>query len=112
MAKTSCGGTTKACSGISLIKSIDPLKVEIVETVWDDSLRKGGKVLAVETNKAFEAIPLEYDWCIYIQADEVLHEKDYPEIKEAMLKYKDDSVVEGLLFKYYHFCVIVNLLLN
>lgn len=88
---------------LSLIKSIDPLKVEIVETVWDDSLRKGGKVLAVETNKAFEAIPLEYDWCIYIQADEVLHEKDYPEIKEAMLKYKDDSVVEGLLFKYYHF---------
>ena len=88
---------------LALIKSIDPLKVEIVETVWDDTLREGGKVLAVETNKALDAIPLEYDWCIYIQADEVLHEQDYPEIKEAMLKYKDTSAVEGLLFKYLHF---------
>lgn len=88
---------------LALIKSIDPQKIEIIETVWDDSLKKGGKVLAEETNKALDAIPAEYDWSIYIQADEVLHEKDYPAIKEAMLKYKDDSVVEGLLFKYYHF---------
>lgn len=88
---------------LALIKSIDPQKIEIVETVWDDSLRKGGKVLAVETNKAFDAIPIEYDWCIYIQADEVLHEQDYPTIKEAMLQYKDASEVEGLLFKYLHF---------
>ena len=88
---------------LTLIKSIDPQKIEIVETVWDDSLRKGGKVLAAETNKALDAIPIEYDWCIYVQADEVLHEQDYPAIKEAMLQYRDTSEVEGLLFKYLHF---------
>ena len=88
---------------LDLIKSIDPKKIEIVKTVWDDSLREGGKVLAVETNKAMDAISSEFDWFIYIQADEVLHEKDYPAIKEAMRAYKDDSKIEGLLFKYLHF---------
>lgn len=69
---------------LALIKSIDPKGIEIVKTVWDDSLRQGGKVLALETNKAFDAVSADFDWCVYIQADEVLHEKDYPEILRAM----------------------------
>jgi hypothetical protein len=88
---------------LALVKSIDPEKIVILETVWDDSLRQGGKVLAAETNKAFDAIASDFDWCIYIQADEVLHEKDYPIIMDAMRAYRDDSKVEGLLFKYLHF---------
>ncbi len=88
---------------LALVRSIDPEKIVVLETVWDDSLRQGGKVLAVETNKAFDAIASEYDWCIYIQADEVFHENDYPKIIEAMRTYQDDSKIEGLLFKYLHF---------
>lgn len=88
---------------LALIKSIDPKRIEIVKTVWDDSLRQGGKVLALETNKAFDAVSADFDWCVYIQADEVLHEKDYPEILRAMKAYKDDAKIEGLLFKYLHF---------
>ena len=41
---------------LSLIKSIAPDKIKIIETVWDDSQRTGGKTLADETNKAFSAI--------------------------------------------------------
>lgn len=88
---------------LSLIKSIDPQKISVIETVWDQSLRQGGRVLAVETNKAFDAIGSEYDWCFYIQADEVIHENDYPAIRNAMIEWKDNTEVEGLLFKYYHF---------
>jgi hypothetical protein len=88
---------------LDLIKSIDPQKISVIETVWDQSLRQGGRVLAVETNKAFDAIGEEFDWCFYIQADEVIHENDYPAIREAMLKWKDNQNVEGLLFKYFHF---------
>lgn len=88
---------------LQLIKSIDPSKISVIETVWDQSLRQGGRVLAVETNKAFDAIGSEFDWCFYIQADEVVHENDYPAIREAMLKWKDNQNVEGLLFKYFHF---------
>ncbi|MFZ1226914.1 MAG: glycosyltransferase family 2 protein, partial [Saprospiraceae bacterium] len=36
-----------------LIRSIDSDKIEIHHSTWDDTLREGGRVLAVETNKAF-----------------------------------------------------------
>ncbi|MDD3286298.1 MAG: hypothetical protein PHY75_01090 [Bacteroidales bacterium] len=85
-----------------LIKSIDSNKIRIIHTTWDDSLRKGGKVLAVETNKAFNQIK-EADWAFYIQGDEVIHEKYLPIIKESMEKWKDDQKVEGLLLNYTHF---------
>lgn len=88
---------------LDLIKGIDSDKIRIVETVWDESLRKGGRVLAVETDKAFSAISKDVDWAFYIQGDEVIHEKFLPEIKNAMLRYKGDTKVEGLLFNYAHF---------
>ncbi len=88
---------------LNLIRSINDEKIVIVETVWDDSLRKDGLVLSVETNKALDAIVGEYDWCFYIQADEVLHEKYHPVIKAEMERWANDKNVEGLLFKYLHF---------
>lgn len=88
---------------LQLIKSINDPKIKIIETVWDDSLREGGKVLADETNKAYEAISEKADWCFYIQGDEVIHENYLPVIKEGMQKWKDDKTVEGLLFNYTHF---------
>jgi hypothetical protein len=86
-----------------LIQSIDSSKIRQFPSVWNDQLRSGGKVLAEETNKAFDHIRADADWCIYIQGDEVIHEKYYQAIEEAMRIYKNDSRVEGLLFKYLHF---------
>jgi hypothetical protein len=86
-----------------LVSSIDSAKIKIFHSVWDDSLRKGGKVLAVETNVAFNHVPEDADWCVYLQADEVIHEQYYSAIRRAMEKYLDDKEVEGLLFKYLHF---------
>lgn len=88
---------------LQLIKNINSPKIKIIETVWDDSLRHGGQVLAIETNKAFDAISKDVDWCFYIQSDECVHEKHLVSIKEEMLKYRDDKQVEGLLFNYVHF---------
>jgi hypothetical protein len=88
---------------LELIKSIDPEKIKIIETVWDESLREGGRVLAVETDKAFNAIPEDSDWAFYIQGDEVVHEDYLEEIRTAMEKHKDDKDVDGLLFHYLHF---------
>src|SRR5438045_1755818 len=83
---------------LQLIRSINSPKIKIIATVWDESLRVGGKVLADETNKAFATVSADTDWAFYIQGDEVIHEKYLPVIKEAMQKYKDDKSVEGLLF--------------
>ncbi|HSY77247.1 MAG TPA: glycosyltransferase family 2 protein [Bacteroidia bacterium] len=88
---------------LNLIKSIPSDKIKIVESVWDDSLRKGGVLLAIETNKALDAVPADADWLVYLQADEILHERDIDSIKEAMEKWKDNKEVEGLLFRYNHF---------
>lgn len=87
----------------ALIESIQSDKIRIVHTVWDPALRKGGEVLAVETDKAFQHISPDADWAFYIQADEVVHEKYHSVILEAARKYKDQKEVEGLLFKYTHF---------
>lgn len=85
------------------IRAIHPEKIKILKTLWDEELKQGGQVLAVETNKAFQAIPEFYDWCFYIQGDEAVHEKYLPTIKEALLTYKTNKNVDGLLFKYLHF---------
>lgn len=78
-------------------------KIKIIHSVWDKNLREEGRVLAVETDKAIDAAPDDADWLFYLQADEVVHEKYLPVIKEAMEKFKDDKRVEGLLFRYIHF---------
>jgi len=88
---------------LELIQSIESGKIRIIETEWDLSLREGGQVLAVETNKALTAVAKDSDWCFYIQGDEVIHEKYHQHITNAMEKYKDHKQVDGLLFKYLHF---------
>ena len=86
-----------------LIQNIGSPKIRIIETLWDDTLRKGGQVLAVETNKALAAVAADADWAIYLQADEVLHEADYPAIRAGMELWQHDKLVEGLLLNYHHF---------
>ena len=88
---------------LEIIQKIAPNKIRILQTRWDENLRKEGKVLAAETNKALKAVPPDSDWAFYIQADEVVHEEDYPAIRRAMETYKDCSEVDGLLFDYLHF---------
>lgn len=87
----------------ALIENIGEPKIRIIDTVWNDALREGGKVLADETNKVFDAIPSEFEWCFYIQSDECVHERDIERIKKAMLDHKDNKTVQGLLFEYKHF---------
>jgi len=85
-----------------LIEDINSSKITIIDTIWDDSLRKGGKVLAVETNKAFDVIT-DADWCFYLQGDEVMHEKHHSEIITKCNQYLLQKEVDGLLFDYHHF---------
>ena len=88
---------------LALIRKIAPEKITIIETVWDETMREGGRVLAIETDKAYQAIEDDSDWCFYIQGDEVVHERYLPVIQEQMIKFKDRPDVDGLLFHYLHF---------
>ncbi|MEY4874981.1 MAG: hypothetical protein RL708_130 [Bacteroidota bacterium] len=85
------------------VLSINDSKIKVIETIWDESLREGGRVLAIETDKAKAVVSANSDWLIYLQTDELIHEKYYSLIQQAMLKYKEDKQVDGLLFHYKHF---------
>jgi hypothetical protein len=88
---------------LDLIRKIQSDKIRIIETIWDDSCREGGRTFALETDKAFQAISADVDWCFYIQADEVLHERYYTTIRTAMNAFKEVEKVDGLLLNYKHF---------
>src|SRR5688500_18239472 len=65
-----------------LLATINDRKIKVVHSVWDNTLWQGGEVLAVETDKALDATAADSDWLFYIQADEVVHEKDHRAIRE------------------------------
>lgn len=88
---------------LTLIESIPSDKIKIHHSKWDDSLREGGRVLAEETNKAKALIDEKFDWCFYIQSDEVIHENNYEFIRKALKKAHSIPKVEGIVFNYRHF---------
>lgn len=83
------------------ILDLNEPKIKIIDTVWDENLREGGRILAQQTDIAMQHIT--GDWGFYIQGDEVIHEKYLATVKQAMLDNLDNPEVQGLLFKYKHF---------
>jgi hypothetical protein len=82
-----------------LVASIGDPRVRILDTVWDTS--RHSLVLSFETQRAMDAC--RGSWGVYIQADEVLHERGAADLKQAMAEWDADPRVEGLLVRYRHF---------
>ena len=76
-------------------------KIRIIDTVWDPAMREGGKVLAHQTNIGLDAA--QGDWIFYMQADDMIHEKDVATLRREMELCQNDPQIEGLLFPYYQF---------
>ena len=78
-------------------------KVKIFTTVWplnDPEKKRSGLILSEQTNLALERCT--HDWCLYLQADEVLHEDDAPLIREGVERASRQGL-EALVFEYRHF---------
>ncbi len=86
-----------------LIRSIGSDKIRIVHTEWDLHQLPGGRVMALETDKAFAEIASDSDWAFYIQCDEVVHEKYHTVIRKACEHHLHNNEVLGLVFGYVHF---------
>jgi glycosyltransferase involved in cell wall biosynthesis len=86
---------------LELIRSIGSDKIRIVESFWDDNLKKDGLLFSIETNKALARCT--GDWALYLQADEVLHEAEYETIRRSMRDHLANRAVLGLTFRYLHF---------
>ena len=81
------------------VASLNDPRVRIVDAMWDQRRRQG--IYADVTNVALAECT--GDWCLYVQADEVLHEDDLPGLRARCQELLDDRRVEGLLFDYLHF---------
>ena len=84
---------------LDLVRSIRDPKIRILETEWDMTIQN--RVLGEETLRAMRAC--RYPWGVYIQADEVLHERGAEILARAIEEHDGDPRVEGLLVQYLHF---------
>lgn len=82
-----------------LVEALDDPRVRIVDAVWDEGRRH--LAYADMTNAALAACT--GDWCLYVQADEVLHEDDHATVRGRCAELLDDRRIEGMLFDYLHF---------
>ncbi len=82
-----------------LVAEMGDARVRIIDSEWD--LSKGDDMLALETQRAMDAC--RGSWGIYIQADEVLHERGAHIVREKVAEWDRDERVEGLLVDYLHF---------
>ena len=85
----------------AMLEGLGSPKVRLFDSHWDTSKTKGGLILSEKTNEALAQC--QYDWCLYLQADEVLHEQDLDPIRRACEKYDSNPHIQGLLFDYFHF---------
>ena len=84
-----------------IVTGIKDNKLNIFTRTWDPELFLNSRIFAHETQFALEQC--KGQWCLYLQADEVLHEDDLHIITEACKKYADDPEVDGLLLDYVQF---------
>src|SRR5690554_604845 len=84
-----------------MISEIGDPKVKIIDTVWEEKYFKKGIINSIQTDIAKENC--SGDWLFYLQADEVVHERDLPKIKKRCEMLLPDREVEGFLFRYKHF---------
>ncbi|MEX5219922.1 MAG: glycosyltransferase family 2 protein [Nitrospira sp.] len=86
---------------LELIRAIGDPKIRVIQSVWDDTLRKNGLIYSQQTNLALSHCT--GDWAFYIQADEVVHEDDLSLLRESMTRHLGNPRLKGLLFRYLHF---------
>ncbi len=83
------------------ISAIKSEKIKIIKSEWDANFKYKGRILAQQTDIALAKCT--GDWCFYLQADEVVHERDLDRILKRMEEELSDERVEGLIFNWLHF---------
>jgi glycosyltransferase involved in cell wall biosynthesis len=85
------------------VEALNDKKIKIIDTIWDEQLRTGGRVFALQANIGMDNASRDADWLFHIQADEVIHEKDWATIRKGMEDNLHRKEVDGLLVKFIHF---------
>jgi hypothetical protein len=83
------------------VRTLADPKLRIIESVWNEGMTDRGYVYAQQ--KMIAHFNCTGDWAFYLEGDEVVHERDLPIIRAAMLHHLNDPRVEALVFDYLHF---------
>ena len=78
-------------------------KIKIIHTIWSDKMRTGGKIFALQANIGIDNASKDSDWLFHLQADEVIHENDYPIILKNLHDHLHNKSVNGFLLKFINF---------
>jgi glycosyltransferase involved in cell wall biosynthesis len=89
----------------AMLRDIGDPKIRIIPTQWNERIRPDYSVkgFVYGQQKSIALFNCTGDWAFYLEADEVVHEKDVPQIRAAMEKHLGDERVEALAFDYLHF---------
>jgi hypothetical protein len=87
------------------LRGIGDPKISILPTQWNEHIRGDYSVkgFVYGQQKSAALFNCTGDWAFYLEADEVVHEKDLPKIRSAMERCLDDARIEALAFDYLHF---------
>ncbi len=88
-----------------LIREIGDPRIRILPTTWNEHVRSdtGVKGFVYGQQKSIALFNCTGDWAFYLEADEVVHEEDLPNIRACMERSLGDDRVEALIFDYLHF---------
>jgi hypothetical protein len=87
------------------LRGIGDCRIRILHTQWNEGIRSDYSVKAFVygQQKSIALFNCTGDWAFYLEGDEVLHEQDWPKIRQAMRQHLANRAVEALAFDYFHF---------
>lgn len=79
------------------VRALDVPGLRVIETEWSPRVEPAHCVLAQQTNIGMHQT--RGVWCLYLQANDVLHEDALPGLRELAERHADDDEVEAMLFE-------------
>lgn len=80
---------------LEALVALDDERIRVIHTEWSPLVQPRKCLLAQQTN-----IGLGFcrgRWCLFLQGNEVLHEKDLPRLRELMETHAENDAVEAML---------------
>lgn len=79
------------------VEAIGDPRIRIIDSEWHPRITPKASVLAQQTNLGL--MHCTGDWVVYVQGNELFHERDLPRMRELMAEHLDNPKVEGLLIE-------------
>lgn len=79
------------------VEAIGDARIRIIDSEWHPRITPKASVLAQQTNLGL--MHCTGDWVVYVQGNELFHERDLPRMRELMTEHLENPKVEGLLIE-------------